>query len=111
MFAKFDCFTCHEVKGEAFPPPDPGGTVGPELSRMAALHPAEFYAEAIVNPSAVIDRGRGYEAPDGSSKMPSFNEDMTVQELVDLVAYLMSLKPPASAPVPATHPGGGDRSH
>ena len=44
---------------------------------------------------AVIDEGRGYEAPDGSSKMPSFNEDMTVKDLMDLVAYLRSLNPPA----------------
>ena len=38
---------------------------------------------------------QGYAASDGSSKMPSFNDSMTVQEVVDLVAYLRSLKPPA----------------
>ena len=108
VFVKFECFACHEVRGETFRPPTPGGTVGPELSGMAASHPPEFFAESIINPSAVIDKGRGYEGPDGSSKMPSFNEDMTVQELVDLVAYLMSLKPPAATgPAPAAPSAGG----
>jgi cytochrome c1 len=56
--------------------------------------PWGYFAEAIVNPNAVIEKGKGYAAPDGSSKMPSFNDSMTVQEAVDLVAYLKSLKPP-----------------
>jgi len=100
---KFECFTCHEVKGEKFPAPDPG-KVGPELSAMAGAHPPEYFAEAIINPNAVIDKGRGYEATDGSSKMPSYNDDLTVQELLDLVVYLVNLQPPAGgsrAPTPA----------
>ena len=112
-FVKFECFFCHEVKGESFPAPDPG-KVGPELSFMAGLHPPEYFAEAIINPDAVIDSGRGYEAPDGSSKMPSFNEDMTVRELVDLVAYLVNLKPPAAAapaPTPTQPASGGHGQH
>lgn len=112
VFVKFECFACHEVKGEKFPAPDPG-KVGPELSGMAGAHPPEYFAEAIINPNAVIDKGRGYEAPDGSSKMPSFNDDLTVRDLVDLVAYLMKLKPPAagSAPAPASRPPDGHGDH
>ncbi len=109
-FVKFECFACHEVKGEKFPKPDPG-KVGPELSFMAGLHPAEYFAEAIINPSAVIDKGLGYEGPDRSSKMPSFNEDLTVQELLDLVAYLMSLKPPAAAGAAPAGPSAGGHGH
>jgi hypothetical protein len=91
-FEKFECFKCHEVKGEKFPAPSDRANAGPELAHMSAHHPAEFFAESIVNPRAVIDRG--YAAPDGSSKMPSFNDSMTVQEMVDLVAYLGGLKVP-----------------
>ncbi len=83
------------MKGEKFPAPTEQTKVGPELSQMAPLHEAEFFAEALINPSAVIDKGKGYQAADGSSKMPSFNDSMTVQELIDLVAYLRSLKPAA----------------
>jgi hypothetical protein len=59
------------------------------------MHPAAYFAEAVINPGGTIEKGWGYETPDGSSKMPSFNDSMTVQELVDLVAFLQSLRPPA----------------
>jgi cytochrome c553 len=93
-FEKFECFKCHEVQGEKFPAPTDQSNAGPELANMSAHHPPEFFAESVVNPGAVIDRA--YAAPDGSSKMPSFNDSMTVQEVIDLVAYLTALKPPAS---------------
>ena len=71
---------------------------------MGPLHEPAYFVEAIVNPSAVVDRGRGYEAADGSSKMPSYNDSLTVQELIDLVAYLRALRPPVTRP---PGPGGG----
>jgi len=98
VFVKLECYSCHEVRGEKFPAPSEPGKVGPELSAMGPLHEPEYFAEAIVHPNAVIDRGKGYEAADGSSKMPSYNDSVTVQEVVDLVAYLRALKPPAVAP-------------
>ena len=102
-FAKFECYACHEVKGETFPAPREPGKVGPELSVMGPLHEVEYFVESVLNPGAVIERGKGYQAADGSSKMPSFNDSMTVQELIDLAAYLRALKPP---------PGGqGHRGH
>ncbi len=102
-FLKFECYRCHEVRGERFPAATDRGSVGPELSQMGPLHEPEYFAEAIVNPSATIERNRGYEGPDGSSKMPSFNDSMTVQELVDLVAFLRGLRPPGA--------GGGRHGH
>ena len=57
---------------------------------MGPLHPPEFFAESIINPSAVVERNRGYAAADGSSKMPSYGGVMTVQETIDLVAYLQA---------------------
>jgi mono/diheme cytochrome c family protein len=98
VFAKFECYSCHEVRGEKFPPPSEKENVGPELAQMGPLHEAEYFAEAIINPSAAIERGKGYQAQDGSSKMPSYNDSMTVQDVVDLVAFLRGLKPPAARP-------------
>lgn len=95
-FQKFECFACHEVRGERFPTPTKKDALGPELASMASHHSPAFLAESIVNPGAWIDRGMDYTGPDGSSKMPSFADSMTVQELIDLVAYLRGLKPPAS---------------
>lgn len=94
VFAKMECYSCHEVKGERFPAPTEEGKVGPELSVMGSLHEPEYFAEAIINPSATIEKGKGYEASDGSSKMPSFNDSMTVQEAIDLIAFLRHLRPP-----------------
>jgi hypothetical protein len=96
------------VQGEQFPAPGPRETLGPELSRMGPLHEPEYFVEAIVNPSAAIEAGRSYEAADGSSKMPSYSDSMTVQELIDLVAYLRALRPPGSAPAESAPGGSGD---
>lgn len=98
VFSKLECYACHEVKGEKFPAPREKGKVGPELSMMGPLHEPEYFAEAVINPGAVIEKGKGYEAADGSSKMPSFNDSLTVQELIDLVTFLGALKPPAGTP-------------
>ena len=97
VFAKLECYSCHEVKVENFPAPTEQGKVGPELSAMGPLHDPDYFAEALINPSAVIEQGKGFQAPDGSSKMPSFNDSMTAQELIDLVAFLRNLKPPTGA--------------
>jgi len=105
-FVKFECYACHEVRGEMFPAPTEKGKVGPELSMMGPLHEPDYFVESIVNPSRLIEKGKGYEAPDGSSKMPSYNDSMSVQELIDLAAYLKSLQPPAGAPAP-----GGPMRH
>jgi hypothetical protein len=107
-----ECYSCHEVKGETFRKPDPIAereNVGPELSGMAPLHDAEYFAEAIINPNAAVEEGKGYQAADGSSKMPSYNELVTVQEVIDLVAYLKGLAASGGRPARGTilPPAGG----
>jgi len=92
LFIMLECYKCHIVQGERFPgaPADVGG-VGPDLTGMGAMHPAEYFAEAIINPNAVLTEGPGYVGADGRSKMPSYNEVLTIEQLIDLVAYLKSL--------------------
>jgi Cu/Ag efflux protein CusF len=102
IFDKFSCYSCHEVRGEKFPPLDKNQAVGPELAQMGALHPLEYFTESTINPSAV--GAKNYRGPDGKSKMPTFNDDMTVQELIDLSAYLSALRPKG---VPKTVTGEG----
>ena len=97
-FVKLECHSCHEVTGETFPAPSEAAKVGPELAAMGPLHEAAYFAEAIINPSAVVEKHKGYQAPDGSSKMPSYNDSVTVQEVVDLVAFLKTLRLRAGAP-------------
>ena len=92
VFAKLECYQCHEVKGETFPAvaPDPSRR-GPALSGMGDHHPAEYFAESIVNPNAVIVAGPGHTGPDGRSIMPDYRDSLTLAETIDLVAYLRTL--------------------
>jgi mono/diheme cytochrome c family protein len=96
VFVEVECYKCHEVKGEKFPAVAEGEKgVGPELAEMAGMHPPEFFAESIINPNAVIDpeaKKLGYVGEDGKSKMPDYNSVLTVKQVVDLAAYIASLK-------------------
>ena len=89
VFQKYECQYCHEVRGEDFP--FAGVDYGPELSQMGPLHPLEYFAESVINPSAIASKQ--YRGTDGKSTMPDYNEKMTIQELIDLSTYLASLKP------------------
>ena len=92
VFRTMKCYTCHAIKGENFPPP--GGdekTTGPELTGMGGRHPAEYLAEAILVPDAVIVDGPGFTGPDGRSIMPTYEDSLGVTQLIDLVAFLKSL--------------------
>ncbi len=109
-FVKLECYKCHEVKSEHFPRAPKGpDTAGPELTGMGGMHPVEYLAESILNPNAVIVMGPGYTGPDGLSIMPDYSEALTVRDLIDLVAYLKSLKDERrhiSPDMPMPHGGG-----
>jgi mono/diheme cytochrome c family protein len=113
VFVKLECCKCHEVKGEHFPNvPKQAEETGPELTGMGTHHPAEYLAESILNPNAVIVTGPGYTGPDGLSIMPDYGESLTVSELIDLVAYLKSLEDEhghTSPAMPKPHGGGHEQ--
>lgn len=111
VFVTMQCYTCHAVAGEtlpAYPPRQPG----PDLTGMGAHHPAAYFAESIINPNAVIVTGEGYTGPDGRSRMPASHE-ITIAQLLDLVAYLRSLQGPAAHVHHGTmgHPHRPDQGH
>jgi mono/diheme cytochrome c family protein len=100
VFGEFECFKCHAVQGEEFPAPKVDeGRDGPALAGMGGMHPAEYFAEVIMNPNASVawrikhhkTEKQSYIGADGRSKMPSYNGSMTIQQLIDVVAYLKSL--------------------
>lgn len=99
VFEKFECSYCHEVRGENFPAPVESA---PELSQMGPLHPVEFFAESIIHPDAVVP-GK-YRDAAGRSPMTDFTEKMTVRELIDVSAYIASLRP-KGAPKTVSAPG------
>jgi mono/diheme cytochrome c family protein len=93
VFAKMECYSCHNIDGEKFPKRDDDpAKVGPDLTGMGAMHGDEaYFFESIVNPNRVILKGPGY-IKDGKSIMPSYNDVIGLQEAVDLVAYIKGLK-------------------
>ena len=91
VFGKLECNKCHEAKPDFSRGQRGAGEVGPDLTGMGVHHPAEYFAQAIVDPNAVIVAGDGYVGPDGRSIMPDYRDSVTFTDLVDLVAYLKSL--------------------
>src|SRR5262249_23547989 len=88
VFVRLECFACHVVQGESFPPPS---RPGPDLTGIAGHHPVGYLAESVINPNAVIVEGPGYTGPYGSSIMPDYRTSLTLAELDDLVAYLAGI--------------------
>ncbi len=105
VFTDLECFKCHAVKGESFPaaPANQADEVGPDLTGMGGNHPAEYFAESILNPNRILIEDPGYIGPDGKSRMPEYLESMTLREWVDLVAYLSGLKDPSHSQAHAAH--------
>ena len=87
LFVKLQCFTCHTVPGEHVPAPS---RPGPDLTEVGRRHPG-YLVESIMNPNAMIVDGPDYTDSRGLSIMPDYRDEITVGELIDLVAYLQSL--------------------
>lgn len=88
IFRAQGCPSCHAIQGE--PTVDGERRPGPDLTGMGSHHPGAYFAEAIVNPNAVIVDGPGYAGADGLSTMPAYPH-LTVGELTHVVTYLESL--------------------
>lgn len=92
IFVEVGCRNCHVVRGAGIPElPEHMRGVGPELTGMGEHHPPAYFAESILNPNAVLLEGPGYVGEDGYSKMPAY-PSLTVGELIDVVAFLRSLR-------------------
>lgn len=93
VFALLQCDGCHSVQGAEFPEAAQGGAMDIRLG--GKVHRVRSYGElvtAIIHPSHNLAQGYPVEAVsvDGESVMNDFNDEMTVQQLIDLVAFLQS---------------------
>ena len=105
-FVSLGCSDCHSVMGE------PGlNEIDPQAEIVVILggpsSRVQTYGNlvtSIINPSHRVRRGNPemMSNPDGSSRMRSYNDVMTVQQLVDLVTFLKEhyevWTPPTSYP-------------
>lgn len=94
VYAELKCNACHTLSGEEFAgdenePQVLSVALGGEVTRI------KTYGElvtSIINPSHRLAKGDASDviAIDGESRMTSYNDVMTVRQLIDLVAFLQS---------------------
>jgi mono/diheme cytochrome c family protein len=80
VFTSAGCGACH-----TFAPAGTSGSVGPDLDEALQGKDAEFIRQSIVDPNAEITQGFS------AGVMPqNFGQELSPQQLDDLVAFLMS---------------------
>lgn len=90
-FVALSCHDCHSVRDYPLPQSQSPGTVSVELG--GAVSRVKTYGElvsSVINPSHKITRRYPTDqvSSNGESLMRPYNDTMTVQQLVDLVAFL-----------------------
>jgi Cytochrome c len=86
VFMNMQCYSCHaiQIPGEKLPPG--AGGIGPELTGYSAL-PKEYLGESIIKAHTVVATP-GYVVKEGKASMGNYNHFMTIQEMIDIVAFL-----------------------
>jgi hypothetical protein len=91
VFSDLGCNNCHSVAGHVQHAPAEDGAIHVELGGTVSR--VKTYADlvtSIINPSHKLSRGLNSmtATETGESRMPIYNQVMTVQQLVDLTAFL-----------------------
>ena len=93
-FIQMKCHQCHAVAGVVMPNPDPPSPIALELGGV--VRKVKTYGELvtsitqpqhIVSPKYLAKLGAA-EGKEVVSPMPSFNDTMTVTQLIDIVTFL-----------------------
>ncbi|MFT4941550.1 MAG: sulfur-oxidizing protein SoxX [Paraglaciecola sp.] len=91
VFMNFKCLSCHNLEG--FDDDSANREMEPSIRLGGPTTRVKTYADlvtSVINPSHKLARHYMLQTTqaDGTSKMPAFNDVMTVTELVDLVTFL-----------------------
>lgn len=91
-FSELKCNSCHWVQNNVDLNPPVAEKLGPVLGKKQAGYAAGWIANSIISPSHTIAAGTDGQA-EGSdlSLMGDFTEEMTVRQMIDIVAYIKSL--------------------
>lgn len=86
VFLNMQCYSCHTINipGEKLPFRARG--IGPDLTGYSGVS-NEYLAESIIKAHTIV-AAPGYTVKDGRVAMGEHNHFLTVQELIDLVAFL-----------------------
>ncbi len=93
VFVELQCNNCHQINGLDLPAPVQPGPV--TITLGGTVRTVKTYGElvsSVINPShkLISSYPRDQVAKDGTSLMTIYNDRMTVQQLIDLVAFLQS---------------------
>jgi len=92
-FVSLNCHLCHTVSGEKFATaPVAGVIVVPLGGEVVRVKTYGQLVTSIINPQHIVSpnyKGKYTDAA-GKSLMPDYNQNMTVDELINLVAFLQS---------------------
>ncbi len=80
-FVDLECYSCHAVPGDLEMPPPETGPQSPTCGGALASKSREFIADSIISPAHIIP------PPETESPMANFRAEMSVQQLIDLVAF------------------------
>jgi hypothetical protein len=86
VFMNMQCYSCHAIQISGEKLPSGAGGIGPELTGYSAV-PKEYLAESIIKAHTVV-AAPGYVVKDGKASMGNYNHFMTIQEMIDIVAFL-----------------------
>jgi len=80
-FVDLKCYSCHAVPDDPEMPPPDGQINAPECGGELASKTREYIADSIISPSHIIP------PPEMESPMENLRAEMTVKQLIDLVAF------------------------
>ena len=86
VFMNMQCYSCHAIQLPRESLAAPAGRVGPDLTGYFAL-PKEYLAESIIKAHTIV-AAPGYTVKEGKAAMGNYNHFMTIQEMIDIVAFL-----------------------
>ncbi len=86
VFLNMQCYSCHTISIPGEKLPFRAKAIGPDLTGYSGLS-KEYLAESIIKAHTIV-AAPGYTVKDGRAAMGVYNHFLTVQELIDVVAFL-----------------------
>jgi predicted small lipoprotein YifL len=90
-FTELKCNSCHSVTDQIEHAPLTPGAIHVELGgTVSRVKTYDDLVTSIINPSHRLSRGTNLmtTTPEGQSRMPVYNEVMSVQQLIDITSFL-----------------------
>ncbi len=90
-FLELKCNSCHSVTDQVEHAPLTPGAIHVELGgTVSRVKTYDDLVTSIINPSHRLSRGTNLmtTTPEGQSRMPVYNEVMSVQQLIDITSFL-----------------------